>query len=282
MLNQPSRFAFAAATAAAALLLAASSVSAQQKSPPKEPPIDLDDLARQPRPGTPAPKPAPAPEPAPAQAKPAPQPAPQPAPAPAPKPQPQPKPQVAAPAPAPAPAQPQPAPQPAPTRRDAPVDPLSALAAGVTREPAKLAIVKIQGDEGQVESRRVWTGASTFRDRWRAVTKSAEPALTLADFRTGLAGSVTLKVDDTTTATLGPLTRARVGRMNTGDSGPSATRVVIELLRGKVDITPAPGKSVNVVTPDGIVMVRESATVSHDAAKGTTTTPSGQGAATSR
>jgi hypothetical protein len=149
------------------------------------------------------------------------------------------------------------------------LDPLAALSQGVTREAAKVTIVRVDGGDAQAEIRRVWTGAATFFDRWR-VAKPGEPFVSVTDLRTGPGGSVSAIIQDSTKVTAGRLTRARLARLSTGESNPAASRVVIELLRGKLEVTPASGQSVNVITPEGLIVVREPATVSHDAAKGTT------------
>jgi hypothetical protein len=60
-----------------------------------------------------------------------------------------------------------------------------------------------------------------------------------------------------------------------------AARVVVDLKRGRVRVTPPADGAVNIVTPEGLIVVREDMVVSHDAERGTRVTPAtptGEGA----
>lgn len=158
--------------------------------------------------------------------------------------------------------------------------------AGFVRiEPAR---IEIRAAEGAAELRRVWPDSGQTGAWRRAVS---EPQATLAaDFRTGMTGRVTLRVSGDTLVTIDRLSEARVAlarvapaadepsRSADAASAPagapgSAARVVVDLKRGRVRVVPPAGGAVNVVTPEGLTVVREEAIVSHDAERGTRVRP---------
>ncbi len=93
-----------------------------------------------------------------------------------------------------------------------------------------------------MESRRVFVAVGqSLLDKWRGAGKAGDTLTAVMDYRTGITGLLSLTVDETTGIEIGRMTRARVGRMNTGGQGASASRIVVELARGRVKITPRPG-----------------------------------------
>lgn len=148
-------------------------------------------------------------------------------------------------------------------------------------EPAR---IEVRATEGAAELRRVWPDSGQTGAWRRAATEP--PASLAADYRTGMAGRVTLRVSGDTLLTIDRLSEARVAlarvapaadeTARTGDaaSAPagapgSGTRVVVDLKRGRVRVVPPAGGAVNVVTPEGLTVIREEAIVSHDAEAGT-------------
>lgn len=149
-------------------------------------------------------------------------------------------------------------------------DALRKVSAGLTRQEAQITIDQVEGTERDIEARKVFVSTSgSLVDRWRGVPKPGEKLTGILDIRSGFAGRVSLSVDGATHLSVGHLTRARIGRMNTGGDGPSASRIVIELIRGHVDVRPPRDGIVNVLTADGITSVREPTVVSFDAVRGT-------------
>lgn len=157
----------------------------------------------------------------------------------------------------------------------APKDDLARLAAQLRREEVRIRVLRITsgGPAQRVEARaavkRQWLAATP----WSPVDAATHDATAMMEYRTGPRASVLLEVDDAGLIELRPLTRARVLRVSVDDARASARRVVIELGRGKVDVRPEPGRSVNVQTPDGIVVVREPVRVSYDAVRGVKVAP---------
>ncbi|MBL8759023.1 MAG: hypothetical protein JNK35_11395 [Phycisphaerae bacterium] len=168
------------------------------------------------------------------------------------------------------------------TKPPAPAANAAPAPTGLVRiEPAR---IEVRASEGAAELRRVWPDSGQT-GAWRRAA-SEPPANLAADYRTGLNGRVTLRVSGDTLLTIDRLSEARValarvapaadepGRSGDAASAPagapgSGTRVVVDLKRGRVRVVPPVGGAVNVVTPEGLTVVREEAVVSHDAEHGT-------------
>ncbi len=149
--------------------------------------------------------------------------------------------------------------------------PAAAVPPMVRVEPAR---IETRGVAGAAETRRVWPD-SVLTSAWRASTAEAEATL-IADYRTGISGRVSMRVERSVSVVLERLSEARVAVarvLPTADIKPgattAATRVVVDLKRGRVRVTPPANGAVSVVTPEGLTVVREEAVVSHDAEHGT-------------
>jgi len=122
------------------------------------------------------------------------------------------------------------------------------------------------------ELRRVVIGATRSSDSWR----EARPSETLSgtvEVRTSGAGGLDARLSDTAAVRIDRLTRARLGKMDTQTGDATATRVVIELLRGRVEVRPQEGTTCMVATPDSLIIVRDGLSVWYDAALGTRSRP---------
>ena len=264
--------------------------AAPHSPPAKEPPIDLQDLAKQPRPGQIMPgRPAPMPTPSDPKLSP---PDRTPEPTPAPKPE-----ATPAKAPTTAPATPAvgtpPAPAAAPgaakpesdavkawramqakkkaagtigtAARDS-TDPMQAVKAGMRREAASIMVVAAAGGE---TVRRFDPATPRGNTPWQEL-KSGESDLGVFEYRAGASGPLVLRADGVNLE-LAPASSARIGRMNTGGEGASASRLIVELASGEVTVVPVAGGAVNVISPDAITVVRERLIVRFDTGRGTTT-----------
>ncbi|MGD9689788.1 MAG: hypothetical protein AB7K52_09065 [Phycisphaerales bacterium] len=140
----------------------------------------------------------------------------------------------------------------------------------LSRQGVRTEVRSVSGPAGDVETRKVFPAiGGTLIDKWRSPAKAGDESSSILDVRTGLRGSISLTFDQASVVRLGRLTRARLGAISTGGDEPSATRGLVELVRGSVSIWPAPGVSINVLTPEGVTVVRDAATVSHDSVHGT-------------
>lgn len=129
--------------------------------------------------------------------------------------------------------------------------------------------------EGQTEFRRRWVGSAQFVDRWRPL-EPGFAADAMLELRTGPGAFALLEVGGPTLLRADRLTRLAISRLTLSGTPAPASRLTIELTRGRVIVSPrAEGlaTSVLVITPDGTVSVREPTEVAYDAALGLRTTP---------
>jgi hypothetical protein len=111
----------------------------------------------------------------------------------------------------------------------------------------------------------------------------AEPNLQLTGkftIRTGGDAGALVELDKDARLRVGRLTRVDVRALaDTVPGAPAAAspagsrRIVVALTRGRVAVTPAPGRTVNVYTPQSMIAVREPTEIIHDTAAGTRTLP---------
>ena len=122
------------------------------------------------------------------------------------------------------------------------------------------------------ELRRVVIGSTRSSDSWREARQSETLSGTV-EVRTSGAGGLDARLSDTASVRIDRLTRARLGKMDTQTGDATATRIVIELLRGRIEVRPLDGTSCMVATPDSLIIVRDGLSVWYDATLGTRSRP---------
>lgn len=247
----------ALAMGAAALLAGAPAAVAQQQSDPpiprnkrpvRRPVIDLEEMAKRPRPGQIVPGEPASTDPAAPESEPAAQP-------------------TSAPAPTP-PAPPSPATSTASTPAATPSTTVP-VAAQDPADPVHASVLEVAGPPTQVQWRAV-TAPVDEEAEWGTIEAGASLDGRI-ELRTGLAGVVALDVDNQTALRFGRLSRARLERRIT--SGRS--EIVVHLLRGRVVVEPraldAAGLAatpVRIVTPAGTAVRRVAVEIAYDAMSG--------------
>jgi hypothetical protein len=176
------------------------------------------------------------------------------------------------------PADPAAAPQPAATSADAGAEgerPSAPLISARQEAVAIRVLAAADATEGQTEFRRRWVGSAQFVDRWRPL-EPGFAADAMLELRTGPGAYALLEVGGPTLLRADRLTRLAISRLTLSGTSAPASRLTIELTRGRVIVSPrAEGLAtpVLIITPEGTVSVREPTEVAYDAALGLRTTP---------
>ncbi len=162
--------------------------------------------------------------------------------------------------------------RPVPAAMALPPDPVGGRFREMGRPAATIKVIEA-GSPSEVR-RFEFSGVISF-DRWRAA-RLDDSIRGGVEVRTAGGDDVALRVDERATVKVRRLTKARIGLMtvNPGEAAEAgkestATRVVVELYRGRVRVEPAEGMTAMVATPDSIVVVRGATEVWYDAVLGT-------------